>query len=81
MSSDIPLSKEPVPLMPSNMVEPDMTMNPEKEALLTQILSLQDSLSSSILRVETAKAAHSKLSEENVTMVEYINNLMAATQK
>lgn len=80
MSSDIPSSHEP-PLLSNILNEPDMTNTPEKEALITQILSIQDSLSSSILRVETAKAAHSKLSEENVTMVEYINNLMAATQK
>lgn len=80
MPSDIPLSNEPA----SNSNEPDATLNgtaEEKEELISQILSMQDSLSSAISRVETAKAAHLKLSEENVTMLEYINNLMAATQK
>ena len=66
----------------TNLSEPTVdTMNSEKDALISQILCLQDTLSSSILRVESAKSAHFKLSEENATMLEYINNLMAATQK
>jgi hypothetical protein len=76
MPSDIPLSNEP-----ADSSELETGTTEDKEALITQILSMQDSLLSSISRVETAKAAHSKLSEENATMLEYINNLMAATQK
>jgi hypothetical protein len=78
MSSDIQPTNEPA--SPNIETTPNGTTE-EKEALVTQILTMQDSLLSAISRVETAKAAHSKLSEENVTMLEYINNLMAATQK
>lgn len=49
--------------------------------IVSEILSLQEALQSTIRRVDTAKNSHAKLADENATMLDYINNLMNATTR
>ncbi|KAI8921203.1 hypothetical protein PhCBS80983_g04688 [Powellomyces hirtus] len=51
----------------------------DKEQLVTQILDLQEALQASLQRVESARGDHTRISVENQTLLQYINNLMSAT--
>ncbi|KAI8899303.1 hypothetical protein BC833DRAFT_619552 [Globomyces pollinis-pini] len=56
---------------------------PEKDdydQLVSEALTLQEQLLNAIMKVDKAKAAYMKLKSQNQTLVEYMNNLVAATE-
>ncbi|KAI8848012.1 hypothetical protein BC829DRAFT_433481 [Chytridium lagenaria] len=58
-----------------------VVVDPEREALLSKILDLQESLREQVLRTETARIEHRHLSEEDGILRKYIQNLMVNTRR
>ncbi|KAI8925452.1 hypothetical protein BC831DRAFT_460932 [Entophlyctis helioformis] len=51
----------------------------ERSALISQALDLQEALLTAIQRVDKSRTEYNKLRGENQMLLEYINNLMSAT--
>ena len=51
----------------------------QKDALIAHISALQETLLNIISRVEKAKSDYTSIQSENELLLEYVNNLMAAT--